>query len=409
MRVLLITPDAPAPVHVNGGATRQYELYKRLIELGHSVTAVAVMPPHVDDFSDQLRADGFDLRPVWRPKNRLRDALESVLRHPEILKGLFTDSIDDLITRVLWVRAVPVVREALAEGPYDIVCFEHCPLWREKVKTDAPTLLDYMEVRSVQFKAKGEALSGFSGWLWRTYHRRVLKAERRITPRFTAAVTMSEPEAERMRGIVPGMPPIHVVGNGAVIDKFISIGPDPDENVVLFTGTMMFAPNISAADWLANKVWPTVLAAVPEATLQIAGRDPGPSTLALAELPGVSVHPNVPEMAPLYAGASVLTLPMHEGGGTRLKFAEAMAAGRPVVSTINGALGIAVEDGREALIRDDADGFAAAIIELLGDPARRAELGARGRETAIAEYDWRRLGDKFAAALEETIAAAKKN
>jgi glycosyltransferase involved in cell wall biosynthesis len=407
MRVLLITPDAPAPIHVNGGATRQYELYKRLIELGHSVTAVAVMPPIAEDFSDQLRADGFDLRPVYRPKNRLRDAIECVLRRPAVLKGLFTDSIDDLITRVLWVRAEPVVRSALEDGPYDVVCFEHCPNWVLNVKTNAPTLLDYMEVRSVQFKAKGEALDGLHGRIWTTYFRRVLKAERRVTPKFDSVVVMSQPEAERMREIVPDLPPINVVGNGAVIDKFTGIGPDPDENVVLFTGTMMFAPNISAADWLVNEVWPTVLSAVPDAKLQIVGRDPGPATLALGERPGVSVHGSVPEMTSWYSGASVCTLPMHEGGGTRLKFAEAMAAGRPVVSTINGALGIAVEDGKQALIRDDAEGFAAAIVELLRDPARRAELGARGRETAIADYDWKSLGDKFAAALEATAASKR--
>ncbi|MBI2691037.1 MAG: hypothetical protein HYX29_03725, partial [Solirubrobacterales bacterium] len=42
MRVLLLTPNAPTPEHVNGGATRMHRLYRRLIELEHEVTVVTV-------------------------------------------------------------------------------------------------------------------------------------------------------------------------------------------------------------------------------------------------------------------------------------------------------------------------------------------------------------------------------
>jgi glycosyltransferase involved in cell wall biosynthesis len=404
MRVLLITPEAPAPVHVNGGATRQYELFRRLIELGHSVTAVAVMPPHVADFSQQLRAEGFDLRPVRRQRSVLRDVLFAVLRKPSTLTGLFTDSIDDFAARVFWVPLEPVLREALADGPYDVVCLEHqyCAGWIGRFEPPAPAILEIHEVRSIQFRASAALHGGLRGLFWRINARRVLRAERRWTPRFAAAVTMSETEARRIREIVPGMPPVHVVGNGARLDAFAEAGPDPDRRRVLFTGTLNFAPNAGAAQWLAREVWPRVLERVPDAELEIVGRDPSRATLALDQLPGVAVHANVPDIVPWYERASVCTLPMLEGGGTRLKFAEAMAAGRAVVSTANGAEGVLVEDGREALIADSPADFAAAIVRLLEDPALRRELGERGRSTAAAEYDWRRLGDKLAAAFEET-------
>ncbi len=112
-------------------------------------------------------------------------------------------------------------------------------------------------------------------------------------------------------------------------------------------------------------------------------------------------------MREYFEGADVCCLPMQEGGGTRLKFAEAMAAGRPVVSTVNGATGVDVTDGVEVLIADSATDFAAAIVRLLGDRELRERVGDAGRAKARAQYDWARLGDDFAALLEEVVAARK--
>jgi glycosyltransferase involved in cell wall biosynthesis len=104
-------------------------------------------------------------------------------------------------------------------------------------------------------------------------------------------------------------------------------------------------------------------------------------------------------MKPYLAEADICLLPMHEGGGTRLKLAEAMAAGRAIVSTTNGATGVDVTNGEELLIADEAKEFADAIVKLLGDRELRAQLGARGRAKSIAQYDWRSLGDDYEAML----------
>ena len=92
---------------------------------------------------------------------------------------------------------------------------------------------------------------------------------------------------------------------------------------------------------------------------------------ALAGQPGVEVTGPVPDVGPLFRAAAVYAAPLRVGGGVRLKILEAFAHGAPVVSTRLGAEGIALTDGRDALLADDAAAFAGAVVALLADRARR--------------------------------------
>ena len=64
----------------------------------------------------------------------------------------------------------------------------------------------------------------------------------------------------------------------------------------------------------------------------------------------------------------------------------------PVVTTTVGAFGFPVQNGRQALIADDADSFAAALRELIRSETLRSDLGRRAREMISSEFDWARIG-----------------
>lgn len=410
MRILLLSPDAPVPTHVNGGVTRQYQLYRRLIELGHEVTVVGVLPVGIGDPTELMCEEGFDFRTHRRPRSRVTEVATAILRRPATLHGLMADSAEDFATRIFWVSLEPLVYQALSDGPYDVICVEFgfASHWLSELSTDVATVLTSHEVKSVQFREKSERLHGLRRLLMRENARRQLASERRWSTLPDAVIAMSEEEIERWREAVPSLPPAYAVGNGADIAALDAVGPDDGKPVVLFTGTMAYTPNAVAADWMARVVWPLIREQRPDARLEIVGRSPGEATLALAGIDGVSVHPDPPSMVPHFQRSAVCVLPMLEGGGTRLKFAEAMAAGRPVVSTSNGASGIEIEDGREALIADDPEQFAVAVLTLLGNPSRRRTMGDNARQRAREAYDWRTLGDRYAAVLAEVVAAKRR-
>ncbi|MFB3853314.1 MAG: glycosyltransferase family 4 protein [Vicinamibacterales bacterium] len=79
---------------------------------------------------------------------------------------------------------------------------------------------------------------------------------------------------------------------------------------------------------------------------------------------------------------------------------EALASGTPLVTTAAGGIGAVVEHGRTALVvaQRDPAGLACAIDALLGDPARRAELGRAARTDVAAKWTWERVAERFEAA-----------
>jgi glycosyltransferase involved in cell wall biosynthesis len=114
----------------------------------------------------------------------------------------------------------------------------------------------------------------------------------------------------------------------------------------------------------------------------------------------VELAGEVPSVAACFASASAVIAPLLSGGGTKLKVLDAFAAGRAVVATSIGAAGIDAADGEHLLVADGATAFADACVRTLTDADLRESLARNGRALAEAEYDWRALGDRLAAALD---------
>jgi phosphatidylinositol alpha-1,6-mannosyltransferase len=111
------------------------------------------------------------------------------------------------------------------------------------------------------------------------------------------------------------------------------------------------------------------------------------------------------ELALWYSLGDVFVMPSRsdppdvEGFG--IVFLEAQACERPVVAARAGGVPDAVADGISGVLVEPGDepGLARALVDLLSDPARRAELGRRGRERVLAELNWEAITDATFAAL----------
>jgi glycosyltransferase involved in cell wall biosynthesis len=161
---------------------------------------------------------------------------------------------------------------------------------------------------------------------------------------------------------------------------------------------MDYRPNVDAALWFANEVFPRVRRARPSACFVVAGQKPAPSVAALGRRPGIRVTGAAPDLRPCLAGAAVYVAPLRMGGGTRFKLLEAMALRKAIISTRLGAEGFDLADGREVLLADSPSEFAARAIRVLEEPALRAALGAAARRFVEAGYDWRAIIPRVEAA-----------
>jgi glycosyltransferase involved in cell wall biosynthesis len=116
----------------------------------------------------------------------------------------------------------------------------------------------------------------------------------------------------------------------------------------------------------------------------------------------------VPDLRPMIARATVAVVPLRIGSGTRLKILEGGTMRKAMVSTSIGAEGLDFVEGKEILIADDPASFAAAVVSLLRDPARRQSLGEAARLRVLHDYDNRALERLIAealTALEQTISS----
>ncbi|HXV98314.1 MAG TPA: glycosyltransferase, partial [Anaerolineae bacterium] len=88
---------------------------------------------------------------------------------------------------------------------------------------------------------------------------------------------------------------------------------------------------------------------------------------------------------------TVFIVPLHAGGGMRVKILDAWNWGLPVVATTIGAEGIEIQNGKNMLIADTAQDFAQAVIRVLKEPALASRLGRNGRRAVVEKYNWRAI------------------
>jgi glycosyltransferase involved in cell wall biosynthesis len=151
---------------------------------------------------------------------------------------------------------------------------------------------------------------------------------------------------------------------------------------------MFWPPNIQGVLWFAREVLPLIHRQEPEARFVVVGKDPPAEVLALADDPRVDVTGYVADLQPYLAAADAFVVPLHAGGGMRVKILDAWMWGLPVVSTPIGAEGIDTRTGENVLIAPDAPTFAEATLRLLRDKALNRRLRAGGRSWVEAHYSW---------------------
>ena len=165
---------------------------------------------------------------------------------------------------------------------------------------------------------------------------------------------------------------------------------------------------------IAVRAFPAVLEAHPEARLVFAGDGPErPSLEALAgslriadrvEFLGVVRHE---EIAGLLASAAIVALPSR-CEGMPLTALEAAGAARPVVATAITSLAEAVVHGVTGTVvaPEDPAALAAALSELLGDPARARAFGLAAHRRVLAEHSLAACVAGYDALLHRLAAAA---
>jgi polysaccharide biosynthesis protein PslH len=177
-------------------------------------------------------------------------------------------------------------------------------------------------------------------------------------------------------------------------------GLENKQENILYMGTFSYPPNQVAAKLLIDEIYPQLQIDRPNCRLLMVGRSPTQFMLDAAKTnPGIVVTGSVPDVRPYLAAASVMVVPLQQGGGTRLKLLEAFASGCPAVTTTKGVEGLSAKDGEHLLIRDEMAEIVAAIEQLWLDASLVKKLTATAYDLVKAEYSWEATGKKVEKAI----------
>ena len=116
------------------------------------------------------------------------------------------------------------------------------------------------------------------------------------------------------------------------------------------------------------------------------------------------------ELTRLYRSADVFALPTTHYEGFPTVILEAMAAGLPIVTTAARGVKDHLENGKHALLvpaRDPA-ALAAALVQVLGDPALRQRLGEANLQK-VADFDADSVAEEYLLALRAIVDCAEKS
>jgi sugar transferase (PEP-CTERM/EpsH1 system associated) len=216
--------------------------------------------------------------------------------------------------------------------------------------------------------------------------RRLRRLERACGGWARAVTVVTEAEASIYRQFAPGAS-VHAVGNGVDLEYFrpSTCAEDPD---CVFVGALDYRPNVDAACWFSREVWPSIRRAVPEARLQLVGRRPAPAVQALAEVPGVTVVGQVPDVRPFVEQSAVAVVPLRIARGVQNKVLEALALAKATVASPTTLAGLRGDATPGVLTADSPDEWTQAVLRLLVDSALRRKLGEAGRRYVEEHHCW---------------------
>ena len=390
MRILIITNIFPYPP-ISGGALRNYNLLRRVAQ-HHEVWLASILesPTQLEGLSHLSELCQEVLTGLVRRRRKI-EHLPGLLFYaargwPLELKFRYSQEL------------AQKVRQLCSQVDFDIIQIEESrmALYLEELprKSQSKNILTFYDVAfaqtarfvSLDQPALTRLRSVLHSWEMRHW-------EARYTKRFDCAITVSEVDRSLLLGEDPNLR-VEVIPNGVDTRQYQPLLRANQPPAIMFLGNMSYFPCIDAARYLIKEILPHVRRAIPEMEVWIVGADPVPEVRQL-ECDYIHVTGRVPDVSSYYDRSTVSVVPLRAGGGTRLKILEAMALGRPVVSTSIGCEGLDVINGEHLLVADRPEHFSEQIVCLFRDQVLYKKIVTNARRLVENNYDWDSIAGKL--------------
>jgi GT2 family glycosyltransferase/glycosyltransferase involved in cell wall biosynthesis len=361
--ILFIDATTPEP-DKDSGSVRLTNLMQCCRDLGYNLTFFADNRDYAGNYSRDLQKSGIE-----------------VLYHP------WLDSLHDFFRdRGSEFDYVFISRHYIAVN-YIALLKRYCP--------GAHFIFDTVDLHYLREQRLAELEQSLP--LKRTAQQ-TRRAELSVIRAADATLVVSTVEKSVLEEDAPGEK-VHVLSNIHQVpgrDKDFA-----DRKDIYFVGGYQHPPNVDAACWFVNDIWPLIHQQLPSVCFHLIGSK-APERVRSLSGDGVVFHGFVESLDPFLSDCRLAVAPLRYGAGVKGKVNMSMAHGQPVVATPAAVEGMFAEHERELLVAQDAESFAAEVVRLYQDEAlwkRLSDASVQNVEThfslAAARVSLTELFDAF--------------
>lgn len=397
MRILAVTTIPPSDIN-SAGSPRTYSLLAGLSRNHHVNLVICSQYPLAHERIDSLGND-----PVFESLTVLPAAPRPSRWRNFVHKARNLAGTDLSVRAPEYLSSIKErVRESYTTTKSDVLYVDGLETI-QFVPDGVPVVVDLCDSLALLFERQ---LAVTSSMRERIRTRRAVRAlrilESRATARFPRVTVISD--VDRMAIDPSGKRnSLSVIPNGVDCAHFSLRSGAPRERTILFLGVLDYPPNVDAALYAANEIFPGVKASLPDTKFLIVGKNPPASVRALGSLNGVEVVADVPDVRPYYDSASVMLCPLRFGAGVKNKVLQAMAIGVPVIGSPIAFEGMAIEPGKTCIQAESSSAFEQALIQVLSDVETQQRFSSAGRAYVQSHHSWDRSSAALQALLEEQI------
>ncbi len=383
MKLLILTNKLPYPPR-DGGSIATLNMITGMRDTGNAVTCLALntikhaFPVNEipSDLSTTIRFIGVDCDSSVKPLHLLRNLVFS--DKPYIAERFILKTYRDKLISLLRHESFDLIQ---LEGPYPGHYIKEIRKYSK-----APISLRAHNVEHLIWKRKA---ANEKSYLKRLYLRnmalRLEAFELQVVHESDILVTISPTDETYFAGRGYAGP-VLTLPTGLSLEDY-TITPFPPEPTIFFIGALDWLPNQEGLTWFLDEVFGKLIQETPQLRFHIAGRNAPSHFVKKLSHKNIVYHGEVTDARLFMQSYRVMVAPLLSGSGIRIKILEAMALGRPVVTTSVGIEGIPANDKTQVMVADDPILFKDRLVKLLNNEAEASRQAARARQLITHNFD----------------------
>ena len=399
MKILILTNKLPYPPR-DGGSIATLNMITGLSDSGNRVTCMALNTSKHNfpveeipgELASRIRFIGINCDSSIRPVPMLFNFLFS--RKPYIAERFNNNEFRKRLSLLL------------AEEPFDLVQLEgpYPGHYLDVIRSGSKARVSFRahNVEHLIWKRKAANEKQLvKRWYLSNMALRLERFELGVVRQSDCLVTISPLDETYFRDKGAGQPTITIPA-GLSIQSYPS-SDLPEEPSLFFIGALDWLPNQEGLKWFLDHVLGPLRAEIPGIRFHVAGRNAPESFKKLLRKEQIIYHGEVEDARTFMQSYRVMVAPLLTGSGIRIKILEAMALGRPVITTTVGIEGIPAENNREVLIADDPELFKYQIVNLVTGNETAHGLVAEGKQLIRENFDTFGLSTRLTRFFKEQV------